>query len=64
MDAAAAALMSDPERNPLFRRRWAETGEVVVPRPAPRPDLDDALDGVALLAAWRRERTAEGGRAR
>ena len=24
MDAATAAAMSDPERNPAFRRRWQE----------------------------------------
>ena len=60
MDAAAAAAMSDPDRNPLFRRRWREAGDVVAPRPAP-PDhrARDALDGLALLLAWRRERRRE-----
>jgi hypothetical protein len=59
MDTAAAAAMSDPERNRWFRRRWAER---VVRRPDPAgpeqgtPGLD--LLGRELLAAWRRERAA------
>ena len=57
MDPATAAAMSDPARNPLFRRRWLEGDAPVVPRPAPpnAPSAED-LDGLALLLAWRRER--------
>ena len=57
MDAAAAALMSDRERNPLFRRRWLEGDAPVVPRPAlPNAPSAEDLDGLALLLAWRRQR--------
>ncbi len=59
MDAAAAAAMSDPERNRLFRRRWTERAESV---PAPVCSIDQVADlelvGRELLAAWRRERGA------
>lgn len=59
MDAATAAAMSDPQRNPAFRRRWLE----VDPLPAPRPPALDPvgeLDGPALLAEWRRIRAQQG----
>ena len=59
--AAAAAAMSDPDRNPLFRRRWCEADFVVVLRlPPPDHRARDALDGPALLLAWRRERERRG----
>jgi hypothetical protein len=59
MDAAAAAAMSDPERNPAFRRRWwdaATRAHVCVVTAG--PDLDDnlAATGRELLEQWRRER--------
>jgi len=60
MDAASAAAMSDPERNPHFRRRWSEMDDIVVPRPLPSADADQSLDGAALLQAWRRERAQAG----
>jgi len=58
MDAAAAAAMSDPERNRQFRRRWHEAATAA---PAPRAPLrqqGEALGpiGHALLEAWRRKR--------
>ncbi len=58
MDAAAAAAMSDPERNPAFRRRWLDVpGE---PAWTPPADLEpeDVLEqtGRELLEQWRRER--------
>jgi len=60
-DAAAAAAMSDPERNPAFRRRWTERAESL-PMPACtlEQDADLELAGRQLLAAWRRERGADG----
>jgi hypothetical protein len=62
MDAAVAAAMSDPERNPAFRRRWQETctpqqRHDEVPRPA--PDMLE-LTGRALVEQWRRERARRG----
>jgi hypothetical protein len=54
MDAAAAA-MSDPDRNPHFRRRWLEPGPLampVVPRSA--TGIVGPV-GVALIDAWRRK---------
>ncbi len=63
MDAAAAAAMSDPERNRLFRRRWTERAESV---PAPVCSIDQVADlelvGRELLAVWRRERATGGER--
>ena len=62
MDAAAAA-MSDPERNPAFRRRWREAPNA--PREMPPPDLgpEDAVElaGRELLEQWRRDRARRGG---
>jgi hypothetical protein len=63
-DAAAAAAMSDPNRNRWFRRRWVEANAVdptLVCVEQDEPDLD--LLGRELLAAWRRERAAGGGMA-
>jgi hypothetical protein len=59
MDAAAAARMSDPERNPHFRRRWREPAYDWAPEPAAAPDAALArLDRLAdlLRAEWRRRR--------
>ncbi len=58
MDAATAAAMSDPMRNPAFRRRWHE--QQFLPE-GPSPLQDAAPEsigpiGLALLDAWRRER--------
>jgi hypothetical protein len=53
MDAATAAAMSDPERNPLFRRRWQEQlSEPVLPWPE-EPDDDMEPTSHALLLRWR-----------
>jgi hypothetical protein len=60
MDAATAAAMSDPERNPAFRRRWQEVG---APRPPDQPQTaqdDLELTGRELLEQWRREQTQRG----
>ena len=63
MDAAAAAAMSDPERNPAFRRRWREAPDE--PREMPPADLEpaDAIEsaGRELLEQWRRARVRRGG---
>ena len=57
MDPARAAAMSDPDRNPFFRRHWVE--------PAARPPTairqDIALEpfeqiGLQLRETWRQER--------
>ena len=58
MDAATAAAMSDPRRNPAFRRRWLEADAPPVQRPAVR-DQAGELDGLALLAEWRRIRAQQ-----
>lgn len=57
MDAARAASMSDPDRNPSFRRQWVEP-VAVKPRPAIDAIPHDALEqsGLDLLLAWRRQR--------
>ncbi len=59
MDAATAATMSDPERNPKFRRRWQDPP----PEPGWTPPADLALEdavaltGRELLEQWRRDRS-------
>jgi hypothetical protein len=56
MDAAAAAAMSDPDRNPHFRRLWQEQvlrPPRVIPAGSPPSDKLGTL-GVALIEAWRR----------
>lgn len=63
MDAAAAAAMSDPERNPAFRRRWQDA---YTPPQLPGPKLksvqdDLELTGRELLEQWRRDRARDGG---
>jgi hypothetical protein len=59
MDAATVAAMSDPERNPAFRRRWHDTPcrETAPPRP-PALESGDAIEltGRELREQWRRER--------
>jgi hypothetical protein len=58
MDAATAAAMSDPERNPAFRRRWQDAGTPPQP-PTPKPDPKrDPLElaGHELLKQWRQDR--------
>jgi hypothetical protein len=62
MDAATAAAMSDPERNPAFRRRWQDAGTPPQP-PAREPDpKQDPVEqtGCALLEQWRRDRAGRG----
>ncbi len=62
MDAAAAAAMSDPERNPAFRRRWREApGEPAWPSPVHEPEDTIAVTGLELLEQWRRERARRSG---
>ena len=58
MDASTATARSDPIRNPLFRRRWQEADARPVQRP-PTLDQPGELDGVALLAEWRRFRAQQ-----
>jgi hypothetical protein len=57
MDAASAAAMSDPDRNPHFRRRWVQptARPRVVPVVQP-PDGTLGAIGIALLKSWRRAR--------
>ncbi len=57
-DAAAAAAMSDPERNRWFKRRWADADPAlypIEPESSPGPQSLELI-GSELLAAWRRER--------
>ena len=57
MDAAAAARMSDPERNPAFRRRWRKTSDAPAwPPPVHEPEDTVEPTGLELLEQWRRER--------
>ena len=57
MDAAAAAAMSDPERNTHFRRRWVdETGVTSIS--AARPPAEIGSFGLVLLEALDRRRRA------
>ena len=60
MDAAAAAAMSDPERNPAFRRRWQEACTPSDPLAGGPPAEQDAVELSAreLLEQWRRERAS------
>ena len=55
MNAATAAAMSDPERNPNFRRRWLEPGPLAM-RVTPR-DTTGVVGpiGLALIVAWQRK---------
>jgi hypothetical protein len=59
MDTATAAAMSDPERNPAFRRRWQDGPRA--PRWSSPPAVVEPGDAVELtgrelLERWRRER--------
>jgi hypothetical protein len=59
MDAAAAAAMSDPDRNPHFRRRWREQASPrVIQVIAPSRETLGAI-GIALVEAWRREQVRQ-----
>lgn len=62
MDAAVAAAMSDPERNPHFRRRWAEA-EVVPCGTSSVSSPTIGTLGLALQAAMNRRRRVEQERA-
>jgi hypothetical protein len=56
MDPAAAAAMSDPDRNKWFRRRWSEP--LHVRKSCPRtPDPEEALKETSstIQEHWRRE---------
>lgn len=47
MDSARAAAMSDPDRNPWFRRRWNDLPTLPTSgRPAPRRHTDE-IDSIA-----------------
>ena len=56
-DPAAAAGMSDPVRNPSFRRRWQEPQFNEQRTTTTLPTKSDVLGpiGLALLEAWQRE---------
>ncbi len=60
MDPARAASMSDPDRNPFFRRHWAEPAT----RPPPAVTLTDRAHptpeqiGLHLRDTWRQERAS------
>ena len=60
MDAAEAAAMSDPDMNPLFRRRWVETPTSPKPQRLPTARQTDltAETGRALHEEWRQQRAA------
>ena len=62
MDAARAAMMSDPERNGFFRRRWSEP-VLENPRPIVEQSKSAPLEmtGRDLLPLWR-HKTVQGGR--
>ena len=63
MNAASAAAMSDPRRNPSFRRRWQEQLDRSASSraPTPRPEVALEMTGRALLEQWRREQTKREG---
>ncbi|WP_143018369.1 hypothetical protein [Belnapia rosea] len=63
MDAASAAAMSDPRRNPSFRRRWQGPPDRHASQSAPIPEPNIALEitGRALLEQWRHERAQREG---
>jgi hypothetical protein len=60
MDAASAAAMSDPDRNPHFRRIWHDPAPppVMTAMAARASSLGDL--GLALLDAWRRKQAQRG----
>jgi hypothetical protein len=55
MDAAAAAAMSDPDRNRWFRRRWSEAPVRRNRQPGSETAYGLELTGRELLEMWRRE---------
>jgi hypothetical protein len=57
MDAAVAAAMSDPERNPHFRRRWVDETRVTSISLAARPEAIGSF-GLVLQEAQERRRHA------
>ena len=61
MNAADFAMMSDPDRNPKFSRRWEEPVRRRPPLVAPPP----ALDTLAVLVSedWRSARVVREGAA-
>ena len=58
MDAATAAAMSDPERNPAFRRRWQEAPDrpAAPHQPVQEPATSLERTGRELLDQWRQDR--------
>jgi hypothetical protein len=62
MDAATAAAMSDPLRNPSFNRRWQDNSDTSSRTRAPVPNPDEALEltGRALQEQWRCGRLQNG----
>ena len=60
MDAAAAAAMSDPDRNTYFRRRWLEASAVQPDSAPPCTGGDIGTFGLALLEALRRRDSGAG----
>jgi len=58
MDAAAAAAMSDPDRNPHFRRRWSEASAGGVSDCADPANGQIGTLGLALLEAFARRKAA------
>jgi hypothetical protein len=57
MDAAAAAAMADPDRNPHFRRRWSEGVPVALRASARSSTGGIGTLGLALQEALRRSNT-------
>ncbi len=58
MDAARAAAMSDPERNPNFRRRWHESVPEISATPTRSSMVAVGTLGLALQEAIERRRRA------
>ncbi|WP_198370531.1 hypothetical protein [Roseomonas rosulenta] len=63
MDAAVAAAMSDPERNPHFRRRWVEETRVTTIAVTTPPAAIGSF-GLVLREALDRHRRATAEQAR
>lgn len=56
MGAADYAAMSDPDRNPHFRRRWTdESMHRLRPAPKPEPDCHEEPNGLVMALRWRQE---------
>ena len=57
MDPARAAAMSDPKRNPWFRRRWVDVeASQQLAGPGVPPAVQIEQTGHDLLALWRQAR--------